>query len=71
MFIELTEIVTDRMASYVGKPKERPISINPEKIASFFTESNSTNTILQMRKENIKVAQAYEEVKAIIQKIKN
>jgi hypothetical protein len=46
MFIELTEIVSnDRMASYAAKPKERFVSINPQKIQAFFTETNSAYTI--------------------------
>ena len=71
MFIELTEIVTDRVASYASKPKQRAISINPEKIQSFFTESNSSNTIIQLRRESVKVVEDYETVKNLANKCKN
>ena len=71
MFIELTEIVTDRVASYASKPKQRAISINPEKIQSFFTESNSSNTIIQLRRESVKVVEDYETVKNFANKCKN
>lgn len=70
MFIELTEIITDAMASYASKPKQRAISINPEKIQSFFTESNSPNTIIQLRRESVKVTEDYETVKNLVNKCK-
>jgi len=71
MFIELTEIITnDRMASYASKPKQRPISINPEKIQCFFTESNASNTIIQLRRESVKVVEDYETVKNLTNKCK-
>ena len=70
MFIELTEIVTDRAASYASKPKHRAISINPEKIQCFFTESNSSNTIVQLRRESVKVIEDYETVKNLVNECK-
>ena len=67
MFIELTEIVSnDRMASYAAKPKERFVSINPQKIQAFFTETNSAYTIIQLRRENIKVIEDYDTVKNLV-----
>ncbi len=72
MFIELTEIVTNnRMASYASKAKQRAVSINPEKIQCFFTEANASNTIIQLRRDSIKVIEDYETVKNLINKCKN
>jgi hypothetical protein len=68
MFIELTEIVMEGLMTYSTKPKKRSISINPQKIQSFFTESSTSYTVIQLRRENIKVAESYEEVKNAIQK---
>ena len=67
MFIELTEIVVrDKISSHLSKPKERTISINPAKIQSFY-EDETGRTILELRRESIKVKQNYEEVKNAIQ----
>ena len=67
MFIELTEIVVrDKISSHLSKPKERTISINPAKIQSFYKDETG-RTILELRRESIKVKQNYEEVKNAIQ----
>jgi hypothetical protein len=68
MFIEFTEIVADGLMTYASKPKKRPISINPQKIQSFFTEESTSYTVIQLRREKVKVAESYEEVKNAIQK---
>jgi len=67
MFIELTEVVLDRLTTYASEPKERKVSINTTKIQSFWTDA-SGNTVLQMRKDQIKVRETFEEVKDAIQK---
>ena len=68
MFIELTEIVTrDKISSHLSKPKERTISINPSKVQSFYAASVD-RTILELRRESIKVKESYQEVKDAIQK---
>ena len=67
MFVELTEIVVrDKISSHLSKPKERTISINPAKIQSFY-EDEAGRTILELRRESIKIKQSYEEVKNAIQ----
>ena len=68
MFIELTEIVTrDKISSHLSKPKERTISINASKVQSFYAVSVD-RTILELRRESIKVKESYQEVKDAIQK---
>ena len=68
MFIELTEIVTrDKISSHLSKAKERTISINPSKVQSFYADSVD-RTILELRRESIKVKESYQEVKDAIQK---
>ena len=67
MFVELTEIVVrDKISSHLSKPKERIISIHPAKIQSFY-EDEAGRTILELRRESIKIKQNYEEVKYAIQ----
>ena len=67
MFVELTEIVVrDKISSHLSKPKERMISINPNKIQSFY-EDEAGRTVLELRRESIKIKQNYEEVKYAIQ----
>jgi len=63
-FVELTEIVQDRI-SIVTKPNRRTIAINPDKIQCAYGES-SGYTIIQMRRENIKVQESYDDVLAKI-----
>jgi len=62
MFIELTEILEGNL--YSNKEPVRLISINPIKIQAFFTEEKST--VLQLRRESVKVQEDYETVKALI-----
>ena len=67
MFVELTEIVVrDKISSHLSKPKERIISINPSKIQSFY-EDEAGRTVLELRRESIKVKQSYQEVKNAIE----
>ena len=67
MFVELTEIVVrDKISSHLSKPKERTISINPAKIQSFYKDETG-RTILELRRESIKVKQSYQEVKNAIE----
>ena len=67
MFVELTEIVVrDKISSHLSKPKERTISINPSKIQSFY-EDEGGRTVLELRRESIKVKQSYQEVKNAIE----
>lgn len=66
MFVELTEMVMrDKISSHLSKPKERTISINPSKVQSFY-EDAAGNTVLELRRESIKVRQSYEDVKNAI-----
>ena len=62
MFIELTEILQDNL--YSNKEPTRLISINPVKIQAFFPEGE--NTLLQLRRETVKVREDYESVKSLI-----
>ena len=67
MFVELTEIVVrDIISSHLSKPKERAISINSAKIQSFYKDETG-RTVLELRRESIKIKQSYEEVKNAIE----
>ena len=68
MFIELTEVVTDRLMTYASEPKLRPKSINVDKIQAYQTEASTNNCVIETRKESIKDKETYEEVKSAIQK---
>ena len=62
MFIELTEIVTDGLQSFQNsKSKTRKILINTSKIQSVYPDSVG-KTIIQLRRDNIKVEESYEQV---------
>ena len=62
MFIELTEIVTDGLQSFQNsKSKTRKILINTTKIQSIYPDSVG-KTIIQLRRDNIKVEESYEQV---------
>lgn len=62
MFIELTEIVTDGLQSFQNsKSKTRKILINTNKIQSVYPDSVG-KTIIQLRRDNIKVEESYEQV---------
>jgi len=63
-FIELTEIVQDRITS-ITKPRRRTIAINPDKIQCAYEETTGY-TVIQMRRENIKVEETYADVLAKI-----
>ena len=66
MFIELTEIVTDGLQSFQNsKSKTRKILINTSKIQSVYPDS-AGKTIIQLRRDNIKVEENYEQVVALI-----
>ena len=65
-FIQLTEVVSSsltrtRTSPQVMTRQSRTIAINTDKIQSVFPES-SGYTVLQMRRENIRVEEKYEEV---------
>ena len=62
MFIELTEIVTDGLQSFQNsKSKTRKILVNTTKIQSIYPDSVG-KTIIQLRRDNIKVEESYEQV---------
>ena len=62
MFIELTEIITDGLQSFQNsKSKTRKILINTNKIQSVYPDS-AGKTIIQLRRDNIKVEESYEQV---------
>ena len=64
MFIELTEIITDGLQSFQNsKGKTRKILINTSKIQSVYTDSVG-KTIVQLRRDNIKVEEDYQQVVA-------
>ena len=62
MFIELTEILEGNL--YTNKEPVRLISINPVKIQAFFSEG--TATLVQLRRDSVKVQEDYETVKSLI-----
>ena len=62
MFIELIEIITDGLQSFQNsKSKTRKILINTTKIQSVYSDSVG-KTIVQLRRDNIKVEESYEQV---------
>ena len=62
MFIELTEIITDGLQSFQNsKSKTRKILINTSKIQSIYSDSVG-KTIIQLRRDNVKVEESYEQV---------
>jgi len=62
MFIELTEIITDGLQSFQNsKSKTRKILVNTTKIQSIYSDSVG-KTIIQLRRDNIKVEESYEQV---------
>ena len=64
MFIQLTEIITDGLQSLQNsKSKTRKILINTSKIQSVYSDSVG-KTIVQLRRDNIKVEEDYEQVVA-------
>ena len=66
MFIELTEIITDGLQSFQNsKSKTRKILVNTTKIQSIYPDSVG-KTIIQLRRDNIKVEENYEQVVALI-----
>ena len=66
MFIELTEIITDGLQSFQNsKSKTRKILVNTTKIQSVYSDSVG-KTIVQLRRDNIKVEESYEQLVAQI-----
>tara|TARA_R100001082_G_scaffold65074_1_gene36631 strand:+ start:993 stop:1199 length:207 start_codon:yes stop_codon:yes gene_type:complete len=64
MFIQLTEIITDGLQSFQNsKNKTRKILVNTTKIQSVYSDSVG-KTIIQLRRDNIKVEEDYEQVVA-------
>ena len=62
MFIELTENIQENL--YSDQSPRRIISVNTNKIQAFFSEKD--NTVIQLRRESIKVEEDYETVKSLI-----
>jgi hypothetical protein len=62
MFIELTEILQDNL--YSNKEPVRLISINPVKVQAFFPDGSTT--VIQLRRDSVKVQEDYETVKSLI-----
>ena len=62
MFIELTEILQENL--YSNKEPVRLISINPVKVQAFFPDGSTT--VIQLRRDSVKVQEDYETVKALI-----
>jgi hypothetical protein len=62
MFIELTEKIQNNLYSNEGP--RRTISVNADKIQSFFPEKDGT--VVQLRRENVKALEDYEQVKSLI-----
>ncbi len=62
MFIELTESIQQSL--YSNEAPNRIISVNVDKIQSFFSEKN--DTVVQLRRESVKVTEDYETVKSLI-----
>jgi hypothetical protein len=62
MFIELTEILQENL--YSNKEPTRLISINPVKIQAFSPDGD--DTLLQLRRESVRVREDYETVKSLI-----
>jgi hypothetical protein len=60
-FIQLTEVVSSGLSSHLTKSQRRTITINTDKIQYAFPESSGL-TVLQMRRENIKVEEKYDDV---------
>ena len=63
MFIELTEIVTEGIGS-LSNP-ERHIVINTSKIQTFYADS-SERTVIELRRNSVRVKESYEEVKELL-----
>jgi hypothetical protein len=70
MFIELTEIIADRLSTYASTPKERPVSINVDKIQAFRGDPSTDWCIIEMRRQSIKVRENYETIKDKIKQYK-
>ena len=62
MFVELTEILQDNL--YSNKEPARLISINPVKVQAFFPDGSTT--VIQLRRDSVKVQEDYETVKSLI-----
>lgn len=62
MFIELTENIQNNLYSNEGP--RRTISVNTDKIQAFFPEKDGT--VVQLRRESVKVLEDYEQVKSLI-----
>jgi hypothetical protein len=62
MFVEFTEILGARSHAFEGSPSERVVAINPQKVQAFYPQANSTNTIIQLRRDTVKVKENYEDV---------
>ena len=63
MFIELTEVIS----SGITAGRKRPISVNVEKIASFYPLEGGKGTTIELRRSTLRVQQSYEDVKKEIE----
>jgi len=60
MFIRLTELIPN--PTRIGGVKERPISVNPDKVQSFYADGNKENSIIELRRSSIKVKESYDTI---------
>ena len=63
MFIELTEMVPEGIGR-ISDP-ERNVVVNTSKIQTFYSDS-SGRTIIELRRNSIRVKETYEEIKNIL-----
>ncbi len=62
MFIELNEVTT----SGITAGQKRLITINVDKISSFYPVERSDNTQIKLRRGTLTVEQTYEQVKEMV-----
>ena len=67
MFIELTEVI----CSGINAGQRRTISVNVEKMASFYTPEHGKGTNIELRRSSIRVEEAYDTIKKLIYETKN
>ena len=67
MFIELTEVIS----SGITAGQRRTISINVEKIATFYPQEHGKGTNIELRRSSIRVEEAYDTIKKLIYETKN
>jgi len=62
MFVEFTEILRTSSNAFKGSHHERVVAINAQKVQAFYPHTDSTSTIIQLRRETVKVKEEYEDV---------